>query len=56
MQCWAGIMHSFLNDLKLEVKGVLKVPVSQKDNDILNQRVAELEGKSRDLEKQLEQQ
>jgi hypothetical protein len=49
-------MHSFLNDLKLEAEGVLKAPVSQKDNDILNQRVAELEGKSRDLEKQLEQQ
>jgi hypothetical protein len=56
MQCWAGIMHSFLNDLKLEAEGVLKAPVSQKDNEILNQWVVELEGKSRDLEKQLEPQ
>jgi hypothetical protein len=49
-------MQSFLNDLRLEAERVLKAPVSQKDNDILNQRVAELEQKVRDLEKQLEQQ
>jgi hypothetical protein len=36
MQCWAGIMHSFLNDLRLEAEGVLKAIVSQNDNDILN--------------------
>jgi hypothetical protein len=56
MQCWAGIIHSFLNDIRLEAEGVLKAPVSQNDNNILNQRVVELEGKARDLEEQLNQQ
>jgi hypothetical protein len=49
-------MHSFLNDLRLEAEGVLKAPISQNDNNILNQRVAELEGKVGNLEKQLGQQ
>jgi hypothetical protein len=47
---------SFLNDMRFEAKAVLNASVSQKDNDILNQRVAELEEKTRVLEKQLNQQ
>jgi hypothetical protein len=55
MQCWTGIIMSFLNDIRLEAEGVLKAPVSQNDNNILNQRVAELEGKARELKQQLNQ-
>jgi chromosome segregation ATPase len=49
-------MMSFLNDLSLEAEAMLNAPVSQKDNDILNRRVMELEEKTRGLEKKLNQQ
>ena len=28
MQCWAGIIHSFLYDIRIKTEGVLKAPIS----------------------------
>jgi hypothetical protein len=45
--CWVGIIMAFMKDMMFESKAVQNALVSQKDNDILNQRVSELEEKVR---------